>query len=127
MPDDTAAPTQAVYDGLTSPFVQGEVIQPAYAGHILAALGPVVYALRSKDGHIKIGHTSNLAARRRHYSSKPDDLFAFRRGTEADEQAIHEQLRPFVARGREYYRWTPEVLAVVNDMRTDLGLDPLSA
>lgn len=125
---DMTESTDAVYcRSLPSPFEHGAVIPPSDAGHILAALGPVVYALRSRDGYIKIGHTSNLAARRRHYSSKPSDLFGFRRGTEQDERDIHETLRPFRARGHEYYHWTPEVLAVVNDMREELGLSPLAA
>lgn len=94
---------------------------------ILEALGPVVYAIRTKDQLIKIGFTGNLAARRRHLSTRREDMLGFFRGTLEDEQAIHAQLVPFRARGREYYHPTPEVLAVVNDMRADIGLSPIAA
>ena len=53
---------------------------------------------------------------------------AFRFGDYDDEQAVHRSLAAQRIEGkREYYHPTPEVLAVVNEMRSDLGLPVLAA
>lgn len=83
----------------------------------------VVYALRLADGIFKIGCSRDVRRRRNHY--RGSEIVAFRFGDRDDEQAVHRRLRASVARGREYYRPTPEVLAVINDMRRDFGLLPL--
>jgi hypothetical protein len=83
----------------------------------------VVYAIRLRDGIIKIGCSANVRSRRNFYTGS--EIVGFRFGDYADEQAIHAQLRSSVARGREYYHPTAEVLAVVNDMRQDFNLPPL--
>lgn len=83
----------------------------------------VVYAFRLADGTIKIGCTSNLRARRNHYVGS--DILGFMFGDYEDEQAIHVELVQHRARGHEYYHPTPEVLAVVNDMRDTFGLHRL--
>lgn len=92
----------------------------------MKALGSVLYAVRI-DVLIKIGHTSDLAMRLRtlryRQGARYMQLLAVQFGTLADERAIHERLKPHLARGREYYHPTPEVLAIVNDMRADLGMD----
>jgi hypothetical protein len=90
----------------------------------LAAVGPVVYALRCGDT-IKIGHTKNLVWRI--YKLHADELLAFRPGVLEDEQAIHADLLEHLHHGREWYRPTPAVMAVVNEMRAELGLDPVAA
>lgn len=90
----------------------------------LRSLGEVVYAVRCGDA-VKIGYTTNLAKRMN--SLKADDVLGFRPGTKADEQALHEQLAEHRHHGREWYRPTPAVLAVVNEMRETLGLEPLAA
>ena len=93
-------------------------------------LGSVVYAARLADGTIKIGHTERFDLRLhwlKNYNHQDVDLMAFRVGTYEEEQAIHASLVDHRDHAHEYYRATPEVLAVVNAMRTDLGLDPVAA
>lgn len=130
MQDDSSVPIDATYSRQHKYRVP-EAVGPEhhYGNHslVLTALGEVVYAIRTKDRLIKIGHTTNLATRRRHFSSRPKDLLAFAPGTLDDEQTIHAALTPFRARGHEYYHPVPEVLTVVNEMREDLGLSPLVA
>lgn len=94
----------------------------------LLALGRVVYAVRLSDGVIKIGCTSNLDGRVRTLVSLSGggELLAFRPGTEDDEQDIHAELKPHRARAHEYYHPTPAVIAVVNDMRRELGLEAVT-
>lgn len=91
--------------------------QVVYAAHI----GPV----------IKIGCTGNLALRlatlKSYNSAHAVDLLGFTFGDFPDEAEIHKQLRDHVARGREYYHPTAEVVSVVNGMREGYGLPPLTA
>jgi hypothetical protein len=86
----------------------------------------LIYAIRCPDGIIKIGHTRDLMARRRHFDSTPEAILAIKPGTYAEEQAVHASLRPHLAHGQEYYQPTPEVLAYVNDLRSRLGVEPIS-
>lgn len=93
----------------------------------LNSLGPVVYAIRTPDGLIKIGFTKRLAVRASALAGL-DKLLAIRLGaTFDDEQAIHASLDGLAVRGREYYPPAPEVLAVVNEMRADLHQQPIAA
>jgi hypothetical protein len=85
----------------------------------------LIYAIRCPDGVIKIGHTRNLSARRRHFDTTPEAILAIKPGTYAEEQAVHTRLSGSVARGQEYYHPTPEVLAYVNDLRSALGIQPV--
>lgn len=97
---------------------------------ILEAIGPVVYAIRTKDGRVKIGHTSNLARRCKQVGSGMKSILGFTPGTREDEGAIHRRLDGLATEGREWYPECDEVLAVVNEMRAALGvgeLDSLSA
>lgn len=89
-----------------------------------ALAGEFIYAVRTPDGSIKIGHTTNADRRLRFYGSASRPL-ALVRGTRRMESVIHASLRPYVARGREYYHVTPEVLAVVNHLRAKMGKRPL--
>lgn len=94
------------------------------------SLGSVVYAARLDDGVIKIGWTERFGSRLRwlkSYNGQGIELIAFRQGTRDDEQAIHAELAEHIHHGREYYSATPEVLAVVNEMREALTLPPLAA
>lgn len=85
--------------------------------------GPCVYAVRTKDGLVKIGWTSDLGQRLGDYRLTARDVLAVRLGaTPDDEAAIHKRLSGHAVRGREWYNPQPEVLAVINDMRDDLGL-----
>lgn len=102
----------------------GDVLRFQISKHAaLTALGEVVYAIRCDDV-IKVGHTTNLGARC--YKLGSDDILGFMPGTLDDEQALHQRLAPHLARGREWYHPAPEVLAVVNDMRAVIGLEPVA-
>lgn len=86
--------------------------------------GPTVYAMRLPDGVIKIGHSAHLADRR---TALQGEMLAVRFGDRDDEQAIHATLIPYRHHGHEYYHPTPEVLAVVNEMRAAFGLDAIAS
>lgn len=90
----------------------------------LRSVGDVVYAARVGDV-VKIGHTTDLASRLRAIGA--DELLAFTPGSYADEQALHRRLVDHVHHGREWYFPTPGVLAVVNELRSSIGLEPLAA
>lgn len=85
----------------------------------------LIYAIRCPDGIVKIGRTRDLMARRRHFDSAPEAILAITPGTYEEEQALHDRLQASVARGREYYHPTPEVLAFVNSLRSALGVEPV--
>lgn len=91
---------------------------------LTADVGPVVYAARLDDGTIKIGHTADVYNRMAKFGGM-SNLVALKPGTYADEQQIHKLLVEHRARGNEYYRPTPEVIGVVNEMRAAYGLPPL--
>lgn len=93
---------------------------------LLAALGPVVYAIRTRDNLVKIGFTSNLAHRYAQIGSMAN-ILGWKSGTLNDESAIHRHLAPHAVRGREYYAPHPDVLAVVNEMREALGLEDVAS
>lgn len=94
---------------------------------LLQALGSVVYAVRTKDGLIKIGCTTDLARRARQVGYGMKSILAWRVGTVEDEAAIHASLNGLAARGHEWYPWDERVLAVVNEMRGELGIPPVAA
>ena len=94
-------------------------------------MGSVVYAARLADGTVKIGWTRHFGDRLRYLKSatKQDvELLAFRFGDLEDERAIHARLVDHRIKGhREFYRPAPEVLAVVNEMRSALNMPPVAA
>lgn len=85
----------------------------------------LIYAIRCPAGLIKIGWTKDVYRRRRDLNMAFDAILAVRPGTYEDEQALHDRLSPSVARGREYYHPTPDVVAYVNGLRSTLGVDPI--
>lgn len=89
----------------------------------LLALGPVVYAVRCGDT-IKIGHTRDLSNRMSGLHA--DELLAVMPGTYDDEQALHARLVDHRHHGHEWYYPTPGVLAIVNEMRDRIGLQPVA-
>ena len=95
-------------------------------GPIIDALGEVVYAIRAKDGTLKIGHTTDLHHRCQQVGNGIRSIIAWRRGTFEDEQAVHRSLSGLAVHGREYYPWTDPVLDVVNEWRESLGLRPIT-
>lgn len=90
----------------------------------------VIYGIRTFDDLIKIGYTTNMAGRMRYYGLNMSNthriLFA-RSGTPEEERAVHGLLRPHLARGREYYHPTPEVIQFINFVRDGLGVAPIAA
>ena len=93
----------------------------------LTALGQVVYAVRTKDGLVKIGCTADLARRARQVGSGMKSILAWQPGTFADEAAAHSRLKPSLARGRETYNPSAEVVAFVNELRSNLGVRPIDS
>jgi len=100
----------------------------------MTALGGVVYAAQLEDGTIKIGYTERFGDRLRYlkrYTGQDVKLLAFRPGAYEDEQAIHASLVPhrvpFTEFAREYYAPAPEVMAVVNEIRSSVGMPPIAA
>lgn len=85
---------------------------------------PMLYAVMCPDGAIKIGCTTNLAQRRSYLQG---EILAFRFGDFDDERAIHDSLREHLAHGDEYYHPSPEVLALVEQWRADLGIPALQS
>lgn len=107
-------------------------VKPTGVPKTIAALSrdlpPVIYFLRTRDDLIKVGWTEHLANRKAQLSIYGwDALLAVKAGTWDDEQALHRQLRPYLARGREYYHPVPEVIAVIDDVRSSFGLSLLAA
>lgn len=84
----------------------------------------VVYAVRRKDGIIKIGCTKRLWRR---VTELRGEIVGFRFGGLDDEAAIHAGLIEHRASGHEYYHPTPEVLTVVNAMRDEWNLPHVAA
>lgn len=139
MTDSTRIPgTPRGYDHTTSPWDPNPDVHGTHAFNVvyinradqysalqtLGKLGAVVYAMRVTDGVIKIGHTSRPGKRRNEIAG---EILAFRFGSRVDEQLIHASLKAHRHHGYEWYYPTPEVMAVVNDMRADLGMEPLAA
>ena len=86
----------------------------------------LIYAIRLPDGIIKIGHTRDLTARRRHFNSDFDAILAIKPAPYEEEQAVHVQLKASVAKGAEYYYPTPEVMDYINGLRAALGAEPIT-
>lgn len=87
------------------------------------AMGTVIYAVRRTDGVIKIGYTADLWRRSKEIGG---EILAYQYASLADEKALHATLVDHRAHSQEYYKPTPEVMAVVNVMRMRLGLEPAS-
>lgn len=100
---------------------------PRVSDALLSALGPVVYAVQTRSGLIKIGHTTDLARRCKQTGYGHKSIIAFRQGTRADELAIHTHLKGHAIKGREWYSWQPAVIDIINEMRADLGITPITS
>lgn len=96
-----------------------------WRGPLLDSLGPGLYALLTADGLVKIGFSTALGSRIRSYGANARLLAIKLCATIQDETALHGLLAQHAVRGREWYPVVDEVLAVVNDMRADIGLPPL--
>jgi hypothetical protein len=128
MSEPSESPTSGVY--------ATDHIELASAGHpisrrleraraLIALRGvSVVYAMRLSDNLIKIGCTTNVSHRRKQLRG---EVLAFMLGGPIEERAIHARLVDHRHHGREWYYPTPGVLAVINEMRDTLGLEPIAA
>lgn len=99
---------------------------PHISNELLRAIGPVVYAVQTKDGLIKIGWTTDLGHRCNQIGYGQRSIIGFIRGDRADELAIHSRLEGLAVRGREWYPWHPQVVDVVNEMRVQWGIVPIT-
>ncbi len=88
---------------------------------IARQLGPCVYAVRTDDGLVKIGHSTDLANRIKAYGGW-DALLVAVPGTRDDEASLHQQFAKHRAHGREFYTPHAEVMAFVNERRIRMGL-----
>jgi hypothetical protein len=99
----------------------------------LRLLGDTIYAARIEcTGAIKIGWTSDLCHRLtclKHTHQSQVELLAVVVGaTRQDEALVHASFGDeHREHGREYYRPTPAVLALVNEWRVRVGLPTLAA
>ena len=110
------------------PFEGNDPVPPRHtAARALSQMGELIYAVRMPDGVIKIGHTANLENRLRELGARGVQVLAFKYGSRADEQAVHASLAAHCARAIEWYHPHPEVLAVVNGWRAQLGRPPVAA
>lgn len=119
--DTHKAPSQAHWSSATRNNDATEALR------IVNLAGPIIYAARTRDGLIKIGVSAHMDTRLRQIGVTNDDILGFMPGDRAAELAIHRRLRAHRHHGREWYYPTPEVLAVVNEMRTAMGLEPIAA
>jgi hypothetical protein len=97
-------------------------------GSAFRDLGPVIYAVLTDDGFIKIGRTRNLKNRLGRYGigiKNARRILMVKPGTSADERAIHAQFAEHVAQGHEYYHPTREILDYINAERDRMGVPPL--
>ncbi|MBC7939099.1 MAG: GIY-YIG nuclease family protein [Chitinophagaceae bacterium] len=97
----------------------------------LSEQGPLLYAVRLSDGLIKIGYTTALARRIDklclEHHVRMAEFLGFKFGTLDEEKAVHLSLKGHAAHGREFYHPHPEVLSVVNEWRSALGIERIAA
>jgi hypothetical protein len=93
----------------------------------LDGLGPCIYAVRTQDGLIKIGWSTEVGERVTRIGGVGSILGIRLGATRADENRLHRSLKGEAVRGREWYTDTPPVIAVVNAMRAEMGMPPLDA
>lgn len=96
---------------------------PERKTQIAAELGPCVYFIRSGDC-IKIGHTGNIAKRRRELHAEWDDVLAVYPGTYDDEQKLLAQFVEHLDHGYEWFRPAQPILDHINTVRAGFGLPP---
>lgn len=93
-----------------------------YAGNLFREMGPVVYYIRVGT-LVKIGYTTDLAGRIRHYARDNCQLLAWRtEGTLDMERSIHHRLGRSLAKGNEWFIPSAEVMAEVRDARIACGI-----
>lgn len=91
------------------------------------ALGNCVYAVRTPDGLIKIGYTSNIGQRIRGFGSVWADVLLVLSADMDYERAVLARFKPYVARGREYHYPVAEIVDWINDERACMKISPIAA
>jgi hypothetical protein len=79
-------------------------------------LGSVVYFIRDDD-LIKIGYTGDLRTRRRAFTSDLTAILAVVPGGQELEGEIHERFVASLAKGKEWFRPTPDLIEYINEIR----------
>jgi len=93
---------------------------------LAAHLPPVVYYLRNREDLLKIGHTTDLANRRRQHGVPWSHILAITPGTLRDERTIHFRFARYVARGVEYYYPVAPMFDHIDQVRAAMGLGPVT-
>lgn len=89
-------------------------------------LDPLLYAFRMEGQVIKIGFTTNLDNRRATLGRSWSDLLAIKLGTRQDELALHRSIPDsHRAHAREWYRPTPQIIAMLDEWRSAYNLPPI--
>jgi len=96
--------------------VRREVLRKADIREAFADLGSVVYFIRDGD-LIKIGYTGDLKTRRRTFTSDLTAILAILPGGQELEGEMHERFAASLAKGKEWFRPTPDLIEYVNEIR----------
>ena len=80
----------------------------------------LVYYIRI-NGQIKIGYTADLRQRSRNYPPG-SELLAVEPGTLYTERDRHQQFHRSLARGREWFTPTPDLLDHIDDLAKEYGI-----
>jgi hypothetical protein len=94
------------------------------AAQALDELRSVVYFVAA-HGLVKIGYTSNLRNRLATYGVERAALMAVIPGGRTEERAHHQRFAPDLARGREWFRPSAELMTYINDLRANAGVGPV--
>ena len=86
---------------------------------------PLIYCAIQPNQIVKIGFTTDLAPRLRKLHVDLTQVLVLVPGDRDRETEILRELRPSVAHGREWFRWTDQVKCWVNEQRAVMGLDPI--
>lgn len=87
-------------------------------------LGSVVYFVAIHE-LVKIGYTTNLRNRLACYGVPRTALLAVIPGGRPEEIQHHERFAADLARGREWFRPSAELMCYVNDLRAAAGVGPV--
>ena len=93
----------------------------------------LVYCLRRDDTTVKIGYTTDLAARLRKLEANAHDILCVMRGGRTQEAVIHFAFREsrvslsgkYKHGATEHFTLTPELKDWINSCRAEMGLSPL--
>lgn len=116
---DTEGCDQQIPGAEAREYIRAETRQKRAVGRRKPTASGQIYFVLS-DGLIKVGWTSKLADRIRAYGPKAV-LLANYPGTRSDEGALHKQLTPARAHGREWYHDGTIVRMYIDEALTKYG------